>query len=271
MGEILPDIKGGSPLSQRPPGTPTNPRYGSLPNLYPDYPRKPVLVDSTGSIASNVTSQTLFGLSPLPPPDPNLPILGQEKRSPDQPIEDIYAKITPKEVSPLDIGTPNAFGGTAGITESIPRDPAPRREDPLSQLNTSKLAGSPNSQAIKTTAVLNRNGLFSYADYEKIKLGQQAQKLFDWSQQANRNQEQRAEAMRFYNLSLQEIAQKTVHTLFMVFQDLLEFWEKKRPDQSWQESSKELGSIFTQGDRIIYVGVAFVLLSLLIMVVFLSS
>ena len=278
--EILPDIKGGSPLSQRPPGTPANPRYGSLPNLYPNYPRRPVLpvlVDSTGSISSNVTSQTLSGLPPVLPPDPTMPIPGQETI--DQPVEDIYSKITPTVVSPQDIGTPNAFGGTAGITESVPRDPAMRREpevtreDPLAQLNTSKLAepGSPNSQAIKTTSVLNRNALFSYADYEKIKLGQQSQKLFDLSQQANVNQERRAEAMRFYHLSLQEIAQKTVYTLFIVFQELLEFFEKRTSDLSWNESAKEVGSIFTQGDRMIYLGVSFVLFSLLIMVIFLSS
>lgn len=200
----------------------------------------------------------------------------------DYPVEDQPARITFREVNPQQEGTAQAFGGTAGVIQAPPPDTLP--DVPMSEANLKVdqvVPGSPeqiympHDVALKNLAVLNKNTTFTLDDYQKVMLGKERQKLQDFSDQANYDLQRTMESRRFYNLSLAEIAEKTVLTVIAVFVDILNFFspeqKKEREDLSYQETANRFANIFVVKERMIYVGVFLVLLSSLFMVVFLSS
>lgn len=235
-------------------------------------------------------NQSLQPLPPLPPRDPNIPVpkraLTPKRPSlvNKNPAEDQPTALSFRELNPQLEGTPQAFGGTAGVIQAPPPDTLP--DIPMSNATTNVkqwVPGAPqndytdNPENISTQnlSVLNRNKMFTLSDYEKVMLGKEAEKLRKYGQQANFDLKQMMESQRFFNLSLADIAQRTVMTVIAIFVDILNYFNKeekeKRENMSFQEKANQFAIIFLAKERIIYVGVFLVMLSALFMVVFLSS
>jgi hypothetical protein len=208
-----------------------------------------------------------------------LPVLPKRpKWAKDVPVEDRPGVITWRQVSPELEGTPQAFGGTAGVLtpldpiKDLPTPPAgPATEQQVRQA----IGDDPETHGLRTTAVLNRNTLFNLSDYERIMLGRQQKHLRDMGNQANSALRSRTEAMRFYNLSIDEIARRTAQVIVAIFADLVEFFSenrrKMRETYTYQETAREFAGIFLSSDRLVYVGVALVVISMIFMIIYLSS
>jgi len=180
----------------------------------------------------------------------------------------------PEDATPNEVGTPQAFGGTSGKIEQpnpadLP-DPLPVQKVGPSAKVPRKGEEDPQEIAGRNLSVLNRETVFTTSDYEKIMLGKEAEKLQEFGQQANYELKRAMEAQRFYNLSLSDVARNTAMTMIAVMVDLLNL-SKETSGENYQEKASRVALIFLKEDRMIYVGVFFVLLSLLFMVVFLSS
>jgi len=179
------------------------------------------------------------------------------------------AVITPTVVNPNIEGTPDAFGGTAGITSY--KNPNLGRS--LPQLPSTPYAKRQNEKGTSVpTNILNDKTLFSYSDYNTMMLSRGKDKLQHLGNKANQYLLQRADSKRFYNLPLGEIINRTVLTVVAVFVDLLHLIKQdKLKNMNFQEKAKVYANVFIVKDRMVYIGVFFIFMSLLFMVVFLSS
>ena len=180
------------------------------------------------------------------------------------------AVITPTVVNPNLEGTPSAFGGTAGIrnyTEN--KGQIPQLPSTLYEKNQN------NKGSIVSQNILNDKTLFSYSDYNTLILSKSKNNLQNLGNKANKYLLDQANNKRFYNLPLREIINRTVLTVIAVFVELLHLMEpeeqEKRKNMSFQEKAKVYANVFISKDRMIYVGVFMIFMSLLFMVVFLSS
>jgi hypothetical protein len=158
-----------------------------------------------------------------------------------------------EDANPETEGTPQSFGGTSGSIES----PDPRT---LPNVET-------NVKTNVKTNVLNKNSLFSIKDYGIIQKGLEAKKLQEFSSGANEQLKKMAMEQRFYNLSLKDIITNTARTMISVFTEILEL----KNGLGFQEKANQIALILLKGNRLIYVGVFFVLISFLFMLIFLSS
>jgi hypothetical protein len=155
------------------------------------------------------------------------------------------------------------------VKQWVPGSPLDIYSDP----NTGR--NNPMDESMRSVSVLNRNTTFNLSDYEKVMLGKESERLQEYGRQANFDLKRMMDSRRFYNLSLAEIAQRTVLTVIAVFVDLLNYFrpeeKEKREGLSFGEKANRFAGIFVAKERIMYVGVFFVLLSALFMVIFLSS
>lgn len=284
FGEFLPTFPGDH-TSIVPPGWATNPKKGSLPaNPFRNIKRKPTFTDTEHlenkpplhSLSTNerhlpeYSENVVKPLPSLPAPNPNLPYKKYPKWAKDLPIEDRPGTISWRQVDPAIEGTSQAFGGTAGtLTPLEPPSELPNPptipEDDL----------TPEEHQARSTAIINRNTLFTLSDYEKIMLGRQQNHLRDLGNQANQELRSKAESMRFYNLSIAEISRNISQVVIAILADLLDFFSETRAqvrkEQSYTEITREFAGIFLANDRLIYVGAFMVILSMICMIIFLSS
>lgn len=241
-----------------PPRFPENPSKGTFPRgTFRSLPRGPRTEDNTSFVSGN-------------PPTGHL---SSHKGQ----VGDVWdPPVVAEAADPRVEGTAQAFGGTAGrfylpfvdpaelpsAGDSPPRPPPPRGDTPL-------------DESLRTSFILNRNTMFSLSDYETIALGKQADKLQEFGDIANANLQQQAASERFFNLSVSEILARTAATVVALFTDLLQFFRpdraRVRAQMNYQQYSSQLAQLVLKQDRLIYIGVFAVLLSLLFMIIFLSS
>lgn len=209
-------------------------------------------------------------------------------------------------INPQEEGTVNAFGGTAGSIKvplnqkgdspiewkgvpTLPTTPYLKdrnqpgigtqipQGNPFVNSNDSSLNGPKPSQELirEKTSVLNKDTTFGYTDFNTLLLSEGQNRLKHLENQANRYLLQKADSQRFYNLSLSQIVDHTILTIIAVFADLLAMMKpdevEKRKYMSYSEIARKYANIFIRKDRMIYVGVFLIFLSLLFMVIFLSS
>ena len=136
-------------------------------------------------------------------------------------------------VNPDNIGTSKSFGGSSGMTNDI--------------------------------NVLKKKSTITFKDLNTLEKAKAAQRLQSLNSNAERNLEEEASKKRFFNLSIKEIIDKTIITVIQIFSELLEI------EESGKKAFNEVAKIFLKEDRMIYVGVFFVVLSVLLMLLFLSS
>lgn len=209
-------------------------------------------------------------------------------------------------VNPQEEGTINAFGGTAGLTNvplnqqgvpilpttpylkygnepgvgtQIPQDnPFINSETPYHPTSEAPSLSGPKlsqEQSYGQTSVLNKDNAFGYTDYNTLLLSESQNRLKHLGNQANRYLLHKADSQRFYNLSLSQIVDHTILTVIAIFADLLNMMKydqvEKRKYMNYSDIAREYANIFIRKDRMIYVGVFLIFLSLLFMVLFLSS
>jgi len=126
-----------------------------------------------------------------------------------------------------------------------------------------------------STSILNNDTTFNYTDFNTVLLSESQNRLKHLGNQANRHLLQIADNQIFYNLSLSEIVDHTILTVIAIFSDLLETTKpdqvEKRKYMNYNEITREYANIFIREDRMIYIGVFMINMSLLFMVIFLSS
>ena len=122
-----------------------------------------------------------------------------------------------------------------------------------------------SEKVINLTNILKNESSISLNDYEKYKLSEQYNTLFSNSKLENEKNIEEKINNRFYNLSLKQILQNLSKTLIKIINELSIFFEKKNKDY------QELIIIFTKEDRMIYVGILFIILSLSIYFIQISS
>ena len=117
--------------------------------------------------------------------------------------------------------------------------------------------------------ILNNQNIFTYSDYNTVSLANEASKLKNLNHVVNNELLKNKFSKRFYNLSLNDVMNKTVLTIVAIFIDLLKLQKKYSVDNNI--NYRDVIQIFTSSDRMIYFGVFLIFLSLLLMVIFLSS
>lgn len=241
-----------------PPRFPENPNKGTFPRgTFRSPPRGPRLGDNTSYVSG-------------------IPPTGQLSRHKGR-VGDVWdPPVVAEAADPRTEGTAQAFGGTAGRYFLPFVDPSELPSAADSPPRPNRPTGdAPLDESLRTAHILNRNTLFTLSDYEIIALGKQAEKLQEFGDAANASLQQRAHAERFFNLPLGEIFARTAATVIAVFTDLLHFFRSERApiraQMNYQEYSSQLAQIVLKQDRLLYLGVFAVFLSLVFMVIFLSS
>ena len=118
---------------------------------------------------------------------------------------------------------------------------------------------------INLTNILKNQSTISLNDYEKYQLKQQYNKLYTNTEIENDKNKQDKMNQRFYNLSLKEILNNLSLTLIKIINETSVYMEKS------DRTTKELIDIFIKDDRMIYVGILLIILSLGIFFINISS
>ena len=118
---------------------------------------------------------------------------------------------------------------------------------------------------INLTNILKNQSTISLNDYEKYQLKQQYNKLYTNTEIENDKNKQDKMNQRFYNLSLKQILNNLSLTLIKIINETSIYMEKS------DRTNKELIDIFTKDDRMIYVGILLIILSLGIFFINISS
>lgn len=109
--------------------------------------------------------------------------------------------------------------------------------------------------------ILKYNNLMSLREFDKMLIAKQYEKLYGKSRDANIKQMEEYENNRFSNLSLNEIAYKFTDTMAELIEEI---------PKAYEDDDLNL-DIFTKDDRLIYVGIFFVLLGFFLYFINISS
>jgi hypothetical protein len=102
--------------------------------------------------------------------------------------------------------------------------------------------------------ILKYNNLLTLSEFDKMLIAKQYQKLYGKTEEANIERKEDFENNRFINLSLYEIFNKFILTMIELMNELPLAYEKN-------EIKLE---IFTKNDRLIYIGLLFIILAIFI-------
>lgn len=122
-----------------------------------------------------------------------------------------------------------------------------------------------DSKVINLSNILKNESIITLNDYEKYKLNEEYNKLYTNSNIANNEINEKKYNERFYNLSLKNIFNNLIKTLVDILNDLSNYIENKNKDK------RELLEIFIKEERLIYVGVFLIIISLMLFFINISS
>lgn len=108
--------------------------------------------------------------------------------------------------------------------------------------------------------ILKYDNLMSLSEFDKMLIAQQYQKLYGMSSEANKIEEEKFEGNKFMNLSLNDIVDRFTHTMMELIDEIPKAYEKGTLNYQ----------MFIQKDRVIYVGIFFILLALFLYFIHLS-
>lgn len=109
--------------------------------------------------------------------------------------------------------------------------------------------------------ILKYNNLMTLSEFDKMLIAKQYQKLYGKSDNANMEQIEKYENNKFINLSLSEITYKFTETMAQLIHEIPIAYEKNELNYD----------MFVKEDRKTYIGIFFVLLSIIIYFVSISS
>jgi hypothetical protein len=115
-----------------------------------------------------------------------------------------------------------------------------------------------------TTNILKIDDMFTMSDFEKVMLAKQYDKLYRNSIEENKNLIEKEEDKRIYNLSMKDIVYNLSTTITQIINDIIILSKSSY-------SFNDYINIFVKDNRIIYIGILFIILSFIFLFIFLSS
>lgn len=129
--------------------------------------------------------------------------------------------------------------------------------------NNFKLNNNDNNKDIldnKNINVLKKPYTLNYTDYEKLKIAEQYNRLYSNVYDTNKSNIEINENKKIYNLSLNDLVNKSGVVYINLLNDLSIFFSKNNNDKS----INKLGLIITKEDNLLYIGVLVLFLSFLL-------
>lgn len=116
-----------------------------------------------------------------------------------------------------------------------------------------------------TTNIFKTDDIFTMSDFEKIMLAKQYDRLYKKSADENKKLIQQEEDKRVYNLSIKNIIYNVSITITAIINDIIIL------SKSTGNTFNDYMNIFVKDNRLIYIGIIFVVLSFVFLFIFLSS
>ena len=113
--------------------------------------------------------------------------------------------------------------------------------------------------------VLKSNTILTQDQYKKEKINREYNELYMKSREANQKEIKKKDSERIYNLSIKEIIKRASQTYIDIINEITVSIENK------QFNIDQIIKIFTMKDRLIYVGILIVVLSLFLGFIFISD
>jgi hypothetical protein len=129
--------------------------------------------------------------------------------------------------------------------------------------NNFKLNNNDNNKDIldnKNINVLKKPYTLNYNDYEKLKIAEQYNRLYSNVYDINKSNIEINENKKIYNLSLNDLINKSGGVYINLLNDLSIFFSKNNSDKS----INKLGLIITKEENLLYIGVLVLFLSFLL-------
>lgn len=129
--------------------------------------------------------------------------------------------------------------------------------------NNFKLNNNDNNKDIldnKNINVLKKPYTLNYTDYEKLKISEQYNRLYSNVYDTNKSNIEINENKKIYNLSLNDLVNKSGGVYINLLNDLSIYFSKNNNDKS----INKLGLIITKEDNLLYIGVLVLFLSFLL-------
>jgi hypothetical protein len=129
--------------------------------------------------------------------------------------------------------------------------------------NNYKLNNNDNNKDIldnKNINILKKDYTLNYTDYEKLKIAEQYNRLYSNVYETNKSNVEINENKKIYNLSLNDLVNKSGGVYINLLNDLSIFFSKNNNDKS----INKLGLIITKEDNLLYIGVLVLFLSFLL-------
>ena len=121
-------------------------------------------------------------------------------------------------------------------------------------------------KVINLSNILKNESIITLNDYEKYKLNEQYNKLYTNSKISTSELKDEKENNRFYNLSLKNVFDNLITTIVIIINELT-IYNKDKDNKNTQD----LIEIFIKDDRLIYVGIFLIILSLMLFFIKVSS
>ena len=131
-------------------------------------------------------------------------------------------------------------------------------------LNHKPLGENPSTENIN---ILKKDFTLSYTDYEKLKKGEQYNKLYSNIYQTNRNDIQQNENLKIYNLSFAQLVNNSGPIFIKLLNELAIFFSIDNKDKS----INKLGAILTKDQNLLYIGILILILSFFLWLISVTS
>ena len=115
--------------------------------------------------------------------------------------------------------------------------------------------------------IIPSNYDLSLSNFQELKLAEAYNKLIDKGKKENRNRQQEKYDKRIYNLSFKKISENFFSTWVTIIEDMTELIN----DDSNNKNFSNYINILIKDDRIIYVGIFLVLVSLFLFFIFMTK
>jgi hypothetical protein len=124
-------------------------------------------------------------------------------------------------------------------------------------LNDSKKNNNTYNNTNNNTNILKKDYTLQYNDFQKLKVSEQYNKLYNKIYNVNNENKEIKENKKIYNLSFSELFQNAGRVYIDIINDLSIFFSENNKDKNLNE----LGYIFTKNNNILYIGLFILILS----------
>ena len=115
--------------------------------------------------------------------------------------------------------------------------------------------------------ILENANTYTLSDFQKLKLAESYKKLYSNTVLENEKRQKEQYNKRIYNLSVKNLFENFFTVWTHIVTDMTELIYDENKNKDWNNYI----IIFTKGDRIIYVGIMFVLVALIMYFIFLTK